>query len=85
MSDVQRHIHYERTPFVRKLFYIGLGAALYWTAFAGGCSKAKSLCAHAMENPPEQIRQMQSAYYNLVGKSIDDRVQPAQGAGIDAK
>jgi hypothetical protein len=38
-----------------------------------------------MENPPDQIRQMQSAYYNLVGKSIDDRVQPAQGSGIDAK
>jgi hypothetical protein len=83
MGDVQRHVHYERTPFARKLFYVGLGMAAYWFMFAGGCHKAKSLCANAMENPPEQIRQMQSAYCNLVGKNdpyawkttIDEKVR----------
>jgi hypothetical protein len=42
MSDTQRHVHYTKVPFSSKLFYIGVGAALYYFAFAGGCQKAKA-------------------------------------------
>jgi len=76
MSDVQRHIHYERTPFTRKLFYIGMGAALYWFMFSDGCSKAKSLCSNAMDNAPEQIQRIYNACDNLAGyKTIDAKVR----------
>lgn len=76
MGDVQRHVHYERTPFARKLFYVGLGMAAYWFMFAGGCHKAKSLCAHAMENAPEQVQQLYSACDRLAGNNtIDAKVR----------
>ena len=76
MGDVQRHVHYERTPFARKLFYVGLGMAAYWFMFAGGCHKAKSLCAHAMENAPAQVQQLYSSCDKLAGyNTIDTKVR----------
>jgi hypothetical protein len=75
MSDDQKHIHYTKTSFWGKMFYIAAGAALYWMAFNGGCEKVKSFSSHAMENAPEQVKQIQNSYYALTGKSIDEKVR----------
>lgn len=75
MGDVQRHIHYERTPFMKKMFYVGVGAALYWFAFAGGCQKTKALYSHAMENTPQPIAQIYSSCDRLAGNTLDARVR----------
>lgn len=86
MSDNQMHYHYTKPSLLGKLFYMGLGAGIYWLAFAGGCSSVTSFASHAMANPPEPVKQVQEAYYRMTGKnsadkspggSIDDCVQPA--------
>lgn len=80
MSDTQRHVHYTKVPFFSKMFYVGVGAAVYWLAFSGGCGKVKSFTSQAMENRP-----VQNMYYSIAGNSIDDSVQPSQNPNVKAK
>lgn len=70
MSDTQRHVHYTKVPFSSKLFYIGVGAALYYFAFAGGCQKAKAANEQAaIPNPP-----VSGSYQNQTAKEKIDSV-----------
>jgi hypothetical protein len=48
----QRHIHYVKTTFGQKLFYIGAGALLYWFAFANGCDKTKAYFSRVSRATP---------------------------------
>lgn len=74
MVEVQRHVHYERTPFMRKLFYVGIGAALYWFAFAGGCEKAKAFYMHTRETS-HAVKRSCGSYNAHLCKSIDDKIK----------
>ncbi len=74
MGEVQRHIHYERTSFTKKLFYVGMGAALYWFAFAGGCQKTKAFYSHAMENTPQPMAQACNSS-DTSGNTLDAKIK----------
>ena len=70
MSDIQRHVHYTKVPFSSKLFYIGVGVAIYYFAFAGGCQKAKAANEQAaVPNPP-----VSGSYQNQTTKQKIDQV-----------
>lgn len=51
MADPQRHVHYTKTTFGQKLFYVGLGALIYWLSASGGCQKAKSYLNEKIRRP----------------------------------
>jgi hypothetical protein len=69
MSDIQRHVHYTKVPFSSKLFYIGVGVAIYYFAFAGGCQKAKAANEQAaVPNPP-----VSGSYQNQTTKEKIDQ------------
>lgn len=80
MSDTQRHVHYTKVPFLSKMFYVGVGALIYWMAAGNGCNRVKAFTSHAMENTP-----VQNMYYSIAGKSIDDHVLPSQAPNAKAK
>ena len=57
MTDAQKHIHYVKTPFFQKLFYVCVGLVIYHFAFAGGCDKVRKYTAHAT-NTVESVKTM---------------------------
>lgn len=69
MTDAQRHVHYVKVPFMSKLFYVGVGALLCYFAYAGGCSKVKSMLNRQSAAPSVT----QCAYVQQ--ESIDDKVR----------